>query len=217
MMPKLLGRLHQLPSLKKTVNYFDVMEGLVQKFQAAKLISDNLIEEIMKNYARIKKVYPYNSEDFVLSHNDLKPENIMFDGQHAWLVDWEAAFLNDRYVDLAVVGNFLVRNDGDALQYLQDYFGEVPSQYIQARFFLMQQLLHVFYLSIYILYASKSVPIIIENMETNFIDFHKRMWEGKIDLSNNENKLKYAIVHMNQFLFNFNTHRFEYSLSIISK
>lgn len=217
-MPKLLGRLHKLPPFHKAVNYFDSMDRVVQRFQGAKFLPDSLTDEILKNYTRIKNVYPCHFEDLVSSHNDLKPENFIFDGEHAWLVDWEAAFLNDRYLDLAVVANFVVDNDDDELKYLQNYFGEAPNQYIQARFFLMQQLLHIFYMSIFILYASKSVPIKIDdNMKTNFRDFHKCMWEGEIDLSNDENKLQYALVHMNQFLCNINTKRFEDSLHIISK
>lgn len=214
-MPKLLSRLHKLPPFHKTVNYFDSMDRIVQRFQTAKFLPDNMTDEIIKNYTRIKNVYPCHSEDLVSSHNDLKPENFIFDGERAWLVDWESAFLNDRYLDLAVVANFVVNNSEDEFQYLQNYFGEAPDQYIQARFFLMQQLLHIFYMSIFILYASKSVPITIDNIETNFRDFHKCMWEGEIDLSNDKNKLQYALVHMNQFLSNINTKRFENSLHII--
>jgi hypothetical protein len=43
------------------------------------------------------------------------------------------------------------------------------------------------------------------------------MWEGEIDLSKDENKLQYALVHMNQFLSNINTERFENSLNIMSE
>ncbi|HEX9061492.1 MAG TPA: hypothetical protein VF941_15025, partial [Clostridia bacterium] len=138
-------------------------------------------------------------------------------GENAWLVDWEAAFLNDRYLDLAVVANFVVNNEEDEFQFLHYYFGEAPDQYIKARFYLMQQLLHVYYMAIFILHASKSVPIKTDNIKSDFRDFHKCMWEGKIDLSSDENKLQYGLVHMNQFLSNINTKRFEDSLHIISE
>jgi thiamine kinase-like enzyme len=36
----------------------------------------------------------------VSCHSDPKPENILFDGQRVWLVDWHAAIVNDRYFDL---------------------------------------------------------------------------------------------------------------------
>ena len=42
-------------------------------------------------------------------HNDpFKPDNMLFEGNRLWLVDWEAAFQNDRYADLAVVANMIV-------------------------------------------------------------------------------------------------------------
>lgn len=96
-MPKLIGKLHKLPPFHKGFNYFDVMDTFVQRLVEAKLLPDRLADEIINNYTRIKNVYPYNTEDLVSNHNDLKPENIMFDRERAWLVDWEAAFLNDRY------------------------------------------------------------------------------------------------------------------------
>ena len=33
----------------------------------------------------------------VSSHVDLKPDNMLFDGERVWLVDWQAGFANDRY------------------------------------------------------------------------------------------------------------------------
>ena len=66
----------------------------------------------------------------VSSHNDLfKPDNILFDGKRVWLVDWEAAFLNDRYADLAVAANLVVTNNAEERVYLQEYFGGPPDQY----------------------------------------------------------------------------------------
>ena len=71
-------------------------------------------EELLARYAQLAAVYPLHDPDMVSSHNDLfKPDNILFDGQRVWLVDWEAAFLNDRYADLAVVANLVVTNDAE--------------------------------------------------------------------------------------------------------
>src|SRR5262249_9159598 len=65
--------------------------------------------------------------DMVSSHNDLfKPDNILFDGQRVWLVDWEAAFRNDRYADLAVVANLVVANEAEERVYLREYSEHRP-------------------------------------------------------------------------------------------
>ncbi len=59
----------------------------------------------------------------VSCHMDLKPENIVFDGRRVWLVGWQAAFVNDRYFDLAVAANFVVTGAAEESVYLEQYFG----------------------------------------------------------------------------------------------
>lgn len=43
----------------------------------------------------------------VLCHGDLNPENILWDGNRVWLVDWDMADLGHPYLDLASIANFL--------------------------------------------------------------------------------------------------------------
>ncbi len=62
------------------------------------------------------------------------------DGSRLWLVDWEAAFQNERYADLSVVANMLAANVGEEQIYLQEYFGAPPDSYQVARFYLMKHL-----------------------------------------------------------------------------
>jgi thiamine kinase-like enzyme len=215
-MPKLLSRLHSLPPFHKANNNH-VMDGMVQRFISAKFISDELTEKLIASYTRIKNIYPFCTNDLVSCHNDLKPENFIFDGERTWLIDWEAAFLNDRYLDLSIISNFIVNNDEDEIQYLQIYSGKKPDKYTHAKFFLARQLLHVYYTSIFMLYASKTIPIKGNTIGTDFKDFHDRMWAGEIDLADDQNKLLYAFVHMDKFLANINTERFECSLEVISE
>jgi hypothetical protein len=135
-LPLTLQALHALPPFPRptVMNYFDALDGFVRKFQAAKILPESETEELFQRYARVAGVYPRHDSDMVSSHNDLKPENILFDGDRVWLVDWEAAFLNDRYADLAVVANFVVTNDAEEAAYLRTYFGEAAGEYRLARF-----------------------------------------------------------------------------------
>lgn len=43
----------------------------------------------------------------VVSHNDVNPGNVLWDGARTWLVDWEVAGLNHPYYDLASFVSFL--------------------------------------------------------------------------------------------------------------
>jgi len=48
-----------------------------------------------------------------------------------------------------------------------------------------------------------------------FRDFHDRIWAGDVSLATDEAKLRYARVHMNQFLQNMRAVRFQDALRIV--
>jgi len=152
----------------------------------------------------------------VSSHNDLKPENILFDKDRVWLVDWEAAFLNDRYADLAVVASFVVTNDAEEEAYLRRYFGEAAGEYRHARFYLMRQILHMGYAAVFMLLGSGGKAIEPNAKAPGFRDFHNRIWAGEVSLIADEAKLQYARVHMNQILQNMRAVRFQDALRTVS-
>jgi hypothetical protein len=140
----------------------------------------------------------------------------VFDGTRVWLVDWEAAFLNEGYTDLAVAANFVVTSDVEEEVYLRTYFGEALSEYRLARFYLMRQALHMFYAMIFLLLGSCGKPIERDTKAPDFRDFHDGIWAGEISLASAETKLRYGKVHMNRVLQNMQTVRFQDALRIVS-
>jgi aminoglycoside phosphotransferase len=52
----------------------------------------------------------------VVSHNDVNPVNVLWDGMRAWFVDWEVAGLGHPYYDLAALALFLRLSDEVALE-----------------------------------------------------------------------------------------------------
>lgn len=215
-LPVTLQVLHALPPFPRALKYLDAMDGFVRKFQAAKILPDSETEELFQWYARVASAYPRHESDLVSSHNDLKPENILFDGNRVWLVDWEAGFVNDRYTDLAVVANFVVTNDAEEEAYLRAYFGEAAGEYRHARFYLMRQMLHMFYAAVFLLLGSAGKPIDLSAKTPDFRDFHNRMWAGEVSLVTEEAKRQYGRVHMNQILQNVREGRFQDALRIVS-
>jgi aminoglycoside phosphotransferase (APT) family kinase protein len=122
--------LNKGPHQRPQPDRYPALDGYLRKFQAANILPKAESEEFFARYAEVAAVYPYDDAEIVSSHNDLfKPDNILFDGQRVWLVDWEAAFLNDRYADLAAVANQVVANDEEEMVYLQEYFGAAPHPY----------------------------------------------------------------------------------------
>jgi aminoglycoside phosphotransferase (APT) family kinase protein len=218
--PCALRILHALPPFAQPVliaNYLEAVDRFIRRFQAANILPESETEEVFNHYAQLTAVYPREDSEMVASHNDLKPENILFDGDRVWMVDWEAAFLNDRYHDLAVVANFVVLNEEDERAYLQDYFGQAPDDYQRARFFLMRQVSHMSYATVFLLLGLSGRPLNPTEPAPQFRDFHQRIWAGDVSLADSDMKIAYGRTHWNQLSQNVRTVRFREALRIISE
>ena len=225
-LPALLRRLHTLAPFVRApfntsctflINKGPTLDGFLQKFQAANILPKAASEEFFARYAELAAVYPHDDVEMVSSHNDLfKPDNILFDGQRVWLVDWEAAFLNDRYADLAVVANQVVTNDEEEMVYLQEYFGAPPDEYQLARFHLIQQISHLFYTMAFLWVGPQGKTIDWRGAVPEFSDYHRRIWAGEVDLSDPEVKIVYARVHWERLLQNVREARYQEALRIVS-
>lgn len=226
--PAVLRILHALPPFPGRANHLNTsctflltkgqpLDEFIRSFQAADLLPQKEKEELFARYAEIAAAYQHDESDLVSSHNDLvRPGNILFDGNRVWLVDWEAAFLNDRYADLAVVANFVATNEAEEMIYLQEYFGQPPNEYQLARFFLMRQVAHMFYTMVYLLLGWSGEPVNPSEDVPKFSDFHRRMWTGEIKIANSRMKTVYGRVHWNQLLHNMRQTRFDEALRIVS-
>jgi aminoglycoside phosphotransferase (APT) family kinase protein len=226
--PAALRTLHALPPFSGVPNHINTscmflinkgpaVDGFIQSFQAANILPEGEAHELLARYAQLAAAYPQHDPQMASSHNDLfKPDNMLFDGQRLWLVDWEAAFLNDRYADLAVVANLVVTNDAEEVVYLQEYFGQPPDQYQQARFFFMRQVVHIFYAMAFLLLGSSGAPVNLSENAPGFIDFHQRIWAGEVNLADKQMKTVYGRVHWEQLRQNTRQARFNEALRIVS-
>jgi aminoglycoside phosphotransferase (APT) family kinase protein len=228
-MPALLRRLHALPPFPEGVHHLDTTcmflmhegparEGLIQKVRESNALPKDDIEQLLAWHRQLSAVYPHHRADMVSSHNDLfKPDNILFDGRRVWLVDWEAAFLNDRYADLAVVANLLVANDAEERIYLQEYFGAPPDSYQLARFFLMQQLVHMFYTIAFLMFGSSGGAVNHGDKAAEFTAFNRRFWAGEVSLTDQETKFAYGRTHWERLVRNMRGSRFEEASRIVHR
>jgi aminoglycoside phosphotransferase (APT) family kinase protein len=227
-MPTVLRTLHALPPFPRAPNHLNTtcmflidkgpaVDGFIGKFQAANILPKSESEELFAQYAQVAAVYPLHDPDMVSSHNDLfKPDNVLFDGHRVWLVDWEAAFLNDRYADLAVVANQVVANDAEEKVYLQQYFGQPPDQYQLARFFLMQQVAHMFYAMAFLFLGSSGKPVDLSEKAPDFRDFNRRFWLGEVKLEDNQTKIIYGRVHLDRLFEDVRQARFNEAMRIVA-
>jgi thiamine kinase-like enzyme len=224
--PAALRTLHALPPFPVApfnttctflLNKGPALDEFLEKFRAANILPEQDLQELLAQYARVAAVYSSLDPDSAPSHNDLfKPDNILFDGGRLWLVDWEAAFQNDRYADLAVVANMLVANEADEQIYLQEYFGAPPVSYQVARFYLMKQLAHMFYAMVFLSLGSADKPVDWNERIPTYSDFQRRFWAREVGLADARSKAVYGRAHWEQLRHNLRQPRFNEALKIVA-
>ncbi len=137
--------LHHTPAFPGLTDYMVGMQQLIGVHRASGLIDPAATDELFDRYAGLASGYRTAPEDLVSSHNDINPGNVIYDGRRLWLIDWEAAFLADRYLDLATVANWFARGDARAEDLLlTTYFGGPPTPAQRTRFEVMKVVNHVF-------------------------------------------------------------------------
>ena len=223
----LLRRLHaqpnfprmQLPTVADTPHaYRDWVNSMVGRLEAARLLPESLTADLFRRHAEIERLDPRTDADVVACHNDLKPQNMIFDGTRLWLADWEAGFLNDRYADLAMAANFFVRDDAEETAYLDAYFGEPAGDYRRARFFLARHVQHLAYAAFLLPIAAKMGAAITPDLDApDFQDFHRRLVTNEIEMKTAEERALYAKVHLNAARSNLASPRFAASLALVSR
>ena len=212
LMPPMLRAVHALPPfppMARFPDYLDAGDAFIGRWQAAGTLPEPITAEIFPAYAHLRRAYTRETDDLVASHNDLNPGNILFDGDRLWLVDWEAAFLNHRYVDLAVVANFVAPSEADEEDLLHAYFGQPATAYQRARFYLMQQFAHLFYAALLLGGGGD-----VDAPTPAFRDLHDRLWSGEASLASPEAKIEYGRVHLNQLRHNVGANRFQQALRV---
>jgi aminoglycoside phosphotransferase len=83
------------------------------------------------------EVPPLRKRRLVFSHNDVNPTNLVYDGEHLFLLDWDTAGPNDLFYDLATLAVFLRMDEGTCRALLSAYEGapvaEVPAGFAYHR------------------------------------------------------------------------------------
>ncbi len=153
-----LRKLHAAPLFPGLIPYMQGMESLIGQVRETGILPPKALFSLLSTFQALTAVYPGCDPDLVSSHNDLNPNNVLFDGERAWFVDWESAFAADRYVDLATVVNCFARGEAEREAVLRAYFGEVLDDYRRARLFLMRQINRLFYATVMLNAAAAERP-----------------------------------------------------------
>jgi aminoglycoside phosphotransferase (APT) family kinase protein len=163
-MGELLGRVQATPVFPNFVNYPDIVARLFAHVRRTGLFATGLLDAHVERLALLSEAYNAGTTRLVSSHNDPVPNNILFDGERLWMIDWESAYRNDPLVDVAIVLDHLARSPELQDVLLQAWLGRAPDVALRARLELIRALTRLYYAGV-LLSASAAAPWVMGDID----------------------------------------------------
>lgn len=199
---EILRVLHHGPDFPPFLQTFQYIEGGKGHLAA---MGAHLPPMVQTYFARITELRPQIESHLTMHpcHNDLNLNNLLFDGERVWLLDWEASCMGDPYHDLASITNWLFRAPEQQEALLQAYFERTPTAYERAKLLVMQQVTWCFYSTVFLLLAVggglRQTPAGVEDEALpSFEETRQAMWDGTMQLGTPEAMWRYGMILANE-------------------
>jgi aminoglycoside phosphotransferase len=132
----------------------------------------------------------------VLSHNDVNPGNIMYDGERLLLLDWEHAGPNDPYFDLAAIAVFVCMDDATCGRLLSAYDGSAVET-LPASFNHFRRVVAAWCGMVFLKMAREGGHhgATDETLEStpSLGEFYQRMLSGRADLASPDSRWEFGL------------------------
>ncbi len=137
----------------------------------------------------------HSDKRVVVSHNDLNPSNILWDGTRAWIIDFESASLNHPYYDMASMTAFMNIADEMSFTLLEKQEGVKLSEDNRKHFKTLQKLSLTLYGHIFLSLIPdlKILSQITFDEVKSIKECYAMMGEGKLDLQTSEGQGLFAL------------------------
>ncbi len=201
-----LKRLHATTLFAPLVDFPEGVDQLVGRLETLDLVAPAAMASFRARWSELRRSCRWGEDALVSCHNDLNPRNILWDGERLWLIDWEAAFRNDPYVDLAVAANFFAARPADHDSLIEGYFGAPADDDRRARLGLMQQVCLVYYGAVLMASAGGGWTPSPEarRMEgPSLAEIGQAIAQGRFDLADPTARFDYGVAMLRQMLVEF--------------
>ena len=140
---------------------------------------------------------PASGRAVVLSHNDVNPSNLVYDGENIFLLDWETSGPNDPFYDLAAGSLFLRMDDGTCERFLAAHDGESISR-LPTRLRYDRRLAAVQCCAVFLYLARLKGHPGASGGETldstpSLADFYKQLMSGAVSLASADGRWSFGL------------------------
>jgi len=191
-----LRRVHELPlppgaqSTDARAFLGSVWSGLAGAFAVPGFVGD-AVERLLTEQP------PDSGRPTVVSHNDVNPSNLVYDGENLVLHDWDTSGPNDPFYDLATVSLFLRMDEHTRRKLLEAHDGE-PVSRLPARFDYDRRLAAIMCCAVFLHLAHQQGHPGATGDETlestlSLGDFYKQLMTGAFSLASAEGQWRFGL------------------------
>jgi aminoglycoside phosphotransferase (APT) family kinase protein len=142
---RLAASLQRTPAFPQLWAFPHVVERIFGFVRGSRLFAAGLLDPHAEAFERVRAAYRWDESTLVSSHNDPNPQNVLFDGERLWLVDWETAYRNDPLTDVAILVESFAQTPELERALVEAWLGGEPDRALRARLRLMRQLTRLYY------------------------------------------------------------------------
>lgn len=212
-----IRKAHDIPCPGGGNDLLSIIDGLIAIFKQSGILNGPVFDECFTHFGAVRSKYPWSDKDQVFSHNDLNPNNILCDGERIWIIDWDMASVNDRYIDLANAANYFIHTPAHEQLFLGTYFDGPPNERQLSRFFIMRQLCRIIYAMLMFQLAARHKPAgYVHDQEMEGITvsaFGALRSIGQISLASYEGQFMYGKALVNEAVAQMRSARFAEALA----
>ncbi|HEU4323725.1 MAG TPA: choline/ethanolamine kinase family protein [Roseiflexaceae bacterium] len=150
----MLRRLHSGPAFPTEADTFAYLHSLRAQLGALGITPPGWVEGFLDQFAAVEAALRPHLVS-APSHNDVNPNNMLFDGTRLWLIDWEVAAMNEPMLDISNLLYWFGWPPEQEAAFLRAYLGTEPDARQRAKLTLMRQTTRCFYTLMFLLLAAQ--------------------------------------------------------------
>jgi aminoglycoside phosphotransferase (APT) family kinase protein len=191
-----LRRVHELP-LPADASRRDPREFLAETWSSldGTFATPTFVGDAVRDILAAEPLPP--ERGVVLSHNDVNPSNVVYDGERLLLLDWDTAGANDPFYDLAAISVFF-RMDEPTCQRLLAAHDDAPVTSLPVAFFACRRIVAVLCGTMFMKLARQSGHAGATGEETlestlSLGDFYQRLRTGSVNIASGDGQWLFGL------------------------
>lgn len=197
---EMLRRLQCEVQFPPLVDYRELLGDMLVHSVSSGFFGGGVLDPYGTAFAQLVRGLDWSTENLVASHNDPNPNNILFDGDRLWLIDWEAGYRNDPMVDLGIISDTFATAPVELEALFTGWLGRSPQRAERDRFNAVRRLTRLYY-ACFLLHAGidDNSPPITDLRPLRPDELRARLADGRLKRGSREVALEFGKIYLDAF------------------